>query len=67
MTLLVVGASGYLGGEVTELSFSSGFGVALNKGAAVLDVAGQYANRTPSSGPLTERAFTFSFGLRIRP
>jgi hypothetical protein len=58
---------GYLGQEVKELAFSSGLGFALSKGTAVLDVGGQYANRTPGSGPLKERAFTFSFGLRIRP
>ena len=59
------------GSEVRELSFAGGLGVQFSRNRAAFDVTLQHASRTPDRpGPLgdvRERAYTLSFGLRVRP
>jgi hypothetical protein len=59
------------GSEVRELSFAGGLGVQFSRNRAAFDVTLQHASRTPDGpGPLgdvRERAYTLSFGLRVRP
>jgi hypothetical protein len=59
------------GSEVRELSFAGGFGMQFSRNRAAFDVTLQHSSRTPaSSGALDdikERAYTLSFGLRVRP
>ena len=57
--------------EVRELAFAGGLGMQFSRNRASFDVTLQHASRTPSSsatvGEVKERAFTLSFGLRVRP
>ncbi len=59
------------GAEVRELSFAGGFGAQFSRNRAAFDVTLQRASRSPNSsgslGDIRERAFTLSFGLRVRP
>jgi hypothetical protein len=58
------------GSEVRELSFAGGFGAQFSRNRAAFDVTVQRASRTPNGGTLSdvrERAFTLSFGLRVKP
>lgn len=59
-----------LGSEIRELSFAGGFGAQFSRNRAAFDVTLQHASRSPNGGTLgdvRERAFTLSFGLRVRP
>jgi hypothetical protein len=56
--------------KVKELSFSAGFGAQFFRNRAALDVALERAMRSPDAATLDgikERAYIFSFGLRVRP
>lgn len=60
------------GGEVRETSVSGGLGAQFSRNRAALDVTVQHAWRsveeaTQAVGSVRERAFTLSFGLRVRP
>jgi len=59
------------GSEVRELSFAGGFGAQFSRNRAAFDVTLQHASRSPNGsgtlGDVRERAFTLSFGLRVRP
>lgn len=59
------------GSEVRELSFAGGFGAQFSRNRAAFDVTLQHASRSPNGsgtlGDIRERAFTLSFGLRVRP
>jgi len=57
------------GSEVNELSIGGGFGVQFFRNRAMLDMSFERASRKPDSGSIDagERAFIFSFGLRVRP
>ena len=57
------------GSEVSELSFGGGIGAQFFRNRATLDVSFERAGRTPDASALdvTERAYIFSFGLRVRP
>ncbi|MGH7670165.1 MAG: hypothetical protein ACRENQ_11805 [Gemmatimonadaceae bacterium] len=54
------------GHQVHEASFSGGLGVTLAQGHALFDLAGTHASRNASVG-ISERAWTLSMGLTIRP
>jgi hypothetical protein len=57
--------------EVRELAFAAGIGAQFSRNRAAFDVTLQRASRTPNSsatiGDVRERAYTLSFGLRVRP
>jgi len=57
--------------EVRELAFAAGFGAQFSRNRAAFDVTLQHASRSPNSsatiGDVRERAYTLSFGLRVRP
>jgi hypothetical protein len=57
------------GSEVHELSFAGGFGAQFARNRAAFDVTLQRASRTTDAAAtaVRERAFTLSFGLRVRP
>ncbi len=57
------------GSEVNELSFGGGIGAQFFRNRATFDVSFERASRTPelSSVDVTERAYIFGFGLRVRP
>jgi hypothetical protein len=59
------------GSEIRELSFAGGFGAQFSRNRAAFDVTLQHASRSPSGsgtlGDVRERAYTLSFGLRVRP
>ena len=57
------------GSEVTELSFGGGIGAQFFRNRATLDMSFERAGRTPDASALdvSERAYIFSFGLRVRP
>ncbi len=57
------------GSEVTELSFGGGIGAQFFRNRATLDMSFERAGRTPDGSALdvSERAYIFSFGLRVRP
>jgi len=59
------------GSEVHELSFQGGFGAQFARNRAAFDVTFQRATRSTDAsatvGGVRERAFTLSFGLRVRP
>ena len=57
------------GSEITELSFGGGIGAQFFRNRATLDMSFERAGRTPDGSALdvTERAYIFSFGLRVRP
>lgn len=59
------------GGEVHELAFAGGLGVQFSRNRAAFDVTVQHASRSTdasgSAGSIRERAYTLSFGLRVRP
>ena len=57
------------GAEVTELSFGGGIGAQFFRNRATFDLSFERAGRTPdgSSVDVSERAYIFSFGLRVRP
>lgn len=59
------------GAEVHELSFSGGFGAQFARNRAAFDVTLQRAARSTdasaTAGSVNERAYTLSFGLRVRP
>jgi hypothetical protein len=59
------------GSEVRELSFAGGFGMQFSRNRAAFDVTLQHSSRTPASSSalddIKERAYTLSFGLRVRP
>jgi len=59
------------GAQVKELSFAGGFGAQFARNRAAFDVTLQRASRSTdasaTAGSVTERAFTLSFGLRVRP
>lgn len=71
---LPFGAGGALGGDqskVNELTFSGGFGIPLAVGRSQLDVGVARATRELDANvtvdPVTETAYIFSFGVRVRP
>ena len=57
--------------DVGELSFSGGIGAQFFRNRAAFDVTLQHSSRSASDsavlGDVSERAFTLSFGLRVRP
>ncbi|MEO5579841.1 MAG: hypothetical protein ABIR58_04230 [Gemmatimonadaceae bacterium] len=59
------------GTDVNELSFSGGLGAQFFRNRAAFDVTLQYSSRSASEAAAIEnareRAFTLSFGLRVRP
>ena len=59
------------GSEIRELSFAGGFGAQFSRNRAAFDVTLQHASRTPNGSgvvaDIRERAYTLSFGLRVRP
>lgn len=59
------------GSEVRELSFAGGFGMQFSRNRAAFDVTLQHASRSPAGSSalddIKERAYTLSFGLRVRP
>jgi hypothetical protein len=59
------------GSEVRELSFAGGLGIQFSRNRAAFDATLQHSSRSPQSGgtlsDARERAFTLSFGLRVRP
>jgi hypothetical protein len=60
------------GGEVREASVAGGFGAQFSRNRAAFDVTVQHAWRSADAaagtvGSVRERAFTLSFGLRVRP
>lgn len=57
------------GSEVAELSFGGGIGAQFFRNRATFDLSFERAGRTPdgSSMDVSERAYIFSFGLRVRP
>ncbi len=57
------------GSEVSELAFGGGVGAQFFRNRATFDISFERANRTPelSSVDVTERAYIFGFGLRVRP
>jgi hypothetical protein len=59
------------GAEVRELSFAGGFGAQFSRNRAAFDVTLQRASRSTDAsakaGSVSERAYTLSFGLRVRP
>jgi hypothetical protein len=56
---------GYNGSEVEELAVATGIG--LQFGLASFDTGLQFANRSVGANGITERAFTLSIGVRVRP
>lgn len=54
------------GHQVREASFTGGFGLTLAQGHAIFDLAGAHASRSAGIG-ISERAWTLSMGLTIRP
>ncbi|MEX0908526.1 MAG: hypothetical protein WDZ58_02075 [Gemmatimonadaceae bacterium] len=71
---LPFGAGGAPGGEqsqVNETTFSGGFGIPLGVGRSRIDVGVARATRKLDSkvtlNPVTESAYIFSFGVRVRP
>lgn len=57
---------GLNGAEVNETGFMGGFGLPLSRDRASFDFTGQRVTRS-SGGDIRERAFIFSFGLRVTP
>ena len=57
---------GLNGAEVKETGFTGGFGVPLSRDRANFDFTAQRLTRS-SGGDIRERAFIFSFGLRVTP
>jgi hypothetical protein len=57
------------GSEVEELSFGGGLGAQFFRNRAMFDFSVERASRSPklSSVDANERAYIFSFGLRVRP
>ena len=59
------------GRDVAELSFAGGIGAQFFRNRAALDLTLQHSRRSPDGageiGSARERAFTLSFGLRVRP
>lgn len=60
------------GGEVREVAASGGLGAQFSRNRAAFDVTLQHAWRSADAaagtvGTVRERAFTLSFGLRVRP
>ena len=59
------------GSDVRELSFSGGVGAQFFRNRAAFDLTLQYSSRSAGEPAITgdprERAFTLSFGLRVRP
>jgi hypothetical protein len=56
------------GNEVTELSFGGGIGAQFFRNRATFDMSFERAGRTPDGSlDVSERAYIFSFGLRVRP
>jgi hypothetical protein len=59
------------GAEVRELSFAGGLGAQFSRNRAAFDITLQRASRSTDAsatvGSVRERAFTLSFGLRVRP
>lgn len=57
--------------EVREVAFAGGLGLQFSRNRAAFDVTLQHASRSPNSsatiGDVRERAYTLSFGLRVRP
>ena len=57
--------------KVNELALSGGFGLPLGVGRSQLDVGVARATRKPENdvnlGGVTETAYIFSFGIRVRP
>ena len=57
--------------DVGELSFSGGIGAQFFRNRAAFDMTLQHSSRSVSDpsvlGDVSERAFTLSFGLRVRP
>ncbi|MEO5903426.1 MAG: hypothetical protein ABIQ55_05375 [Gemmatimonadaceae bacterium] len=56
--------------KVKELSFSGGLGAQFFRNRAAFDFGAEYATRKSNAASLSdikERAFIFSFGLRVRP
>jgi len=70
---LPFGAGTAPGGQskVNELALSGGFGIPLGVGRSQLDVGVARATRKPEDnanlGGVTETAYIFSFGIRVRP
>jgi len=59
------------GAEVRELAFAGGLGAQFSRNRAAFDITLQHASRSTDAsatvGSVRERAFTLSFGLRVRP
>jgi hypothetical protein len=55
------------GQAVKETSYSFGAGGAIGRGHATYDLALIHASRTAGSLPISEKAWTFSVGLSVRP
>lgn len=57
------------GAEITELAFGGGIGAQFFRNRAAFDMSFERASRTPdgSAVDVSERAYIFSFGLRVRP
>jgi hypothetical protein len=59
------------GSEVREIGLSGGLGAQFSRNRAAFDVTLQHvwrsADAPPTGGSVKERAFTLSFGLRVRP
>jgi len=59
------------GSDVAELSFAGGIGAQFFRNRAALDLTLQHSRRSPDGGgeinSARERAYTLSFGLRVRP
>jgi hypothetical protein len=59
------------GAEVRELAFAGGLGAQFSRNRAAFDITLQRASRSTDAsatvGSVRERAFTLSFGLRVRP
>lgn len=55
--------------EVTEMAFGGGLGAQFFRNRATLDMSFERATRKPDASSLdaSERAYIFSFGLRVRP
>ena len=56
------------GSEISELSFGGGIGAQFFRNRATFDMSFERATRKPdASVDVSERAYIFSFGLRVRP
>lgn len=61
------GAGGAASADVKENSFSFGVGTGLAHGRATLDAAAIHASRSAANTALSEKAWTLSVGVSVRP